>query len=1081
MVPLSLRRLAHRLFRPTPPVRRPARPGTAGGRRPRLEALEDRTLPSTVNWIGGPGDWSNPNNWQDATTLGHHVPTAVDDAMIDVPGVTVTHSTGTDTVHSLVSQGPFVVSGGSLALTSTSTLNGTFTFSDGILSGLGNLTVNGALTWTGGTMRGPGRTLANGGLALSNPGGFVVPSTTLDGRAFDNAAAAVWTGRGNISVINGASFNNLGSATFDVQTDTVSSASFSGSGASNTFNNAGLFHKGSTSGTAFIGIAFNNSGAVDVQAGTLNLNGGGDSTGSFVVEAGATLGFNTGLHTLRATSSVSGDGTVQFGTSDFGGGGTVNELGTYSAAMTNLVSSTVNFAHDTTLPSLNMSGGTLTGLADIVVLGTMNWTGGTFSGAGSTTCFGLFTISGNTAKSIDTRTLTNAGNATWTGSDILVINGAAFNNQGNFDAQAAASLTPSFNTPGTFNNSGSFTKSQSTDPTSVTIPFNNSGTVEVLSGRLQLANGFSSGTYTVDAGTALSFGGNHTLSGSSTVQGDGDVRFTNGTNNVFGTFAPGGTVTVSGATVNFGNFADLMVLTFTGGTITGDGLVIAEQQLNWTGGTMSGAGATLSNGVLNLSNVLSFGGPALDARALYNAGLAVWTGTNSVSLANGAVLDNLLGATFLVEANATLGGGLATFINDGDLEKVLSSGTTTFNLTFNNTDGGTVEVQTGTLNLAGPGNSTGAMSVSGGAVLLFSGTSPGTTPYTLRASSSLSGDGTVQIGTQGGFVSNLTNVAGLYAVANTDVVSGTVNFASDATVDTLTLEGGTLTGTGNLSVTGTLNWLGGAMSGVGSTTSFGTFTLSGSVSKDLNGRALTNAGTATWTGSGSLTLRNGAVLDNQGTFLIQNDTPISGGGFLDTQGTLANEGTLRKQSGVGTTAISAFFSNSGTVEAQSGTLSFTGAYNQVAGTTLLSGGTLSATSATGGVNLLGGSLTGSGTINGNVTNSGVVSPGGDGVAGLLTINGTYTQTATGTLALKLGGTGATQYDRLHVSGAASLDGTLSVHLIAPFSPMLNDAFQVLTYASRTGDFATRDFPSLSGGLFLAENLGATVLTLETHS
>ena len=31
--------------------------------RPWVESLEDRTLLSTVNWIGGSGDWSNPNNW----------------------------------------------------------------------------------------------------------------------------------------------------------------------------------------------------------------------------------------------------------------------------------------------------------------------------------------------------------------------------------------------------------------------------------------------------------------------------------------------------------------------------------------------------------------------------------------------------------------------------------------------------------------------------------------------------------------------------------------------------------------------------------------------------------------------------------------------------------------------------------------------------------------------------------------------------------------------------------------------------------------------------------------------------------
>src|SRR6516164_7502719 len=110
----SLRRLVHRLFRPTRPIRLSAPSRRAGGNKLRLEVLEDRTVPSTVNWVGGSGDWSNANNWLDATTQTHHTPTASDDAVINVSGVTVTHSSGTDTVHSLVSQDAVVLSGGTL-------------------------------------------------------------------------------------------------------------------------------------------------------------------------------------------------------------------------------------------------------------------------------------------------------------------------------------------------------------------------------------------------------------------------------------------------------------------------------------------------------------------------------------------------------------------------------------------------------------------------------------------------------------------------------------------------------------------------------------------------------------------------------------------------------------------------------------------------------------------------------------------------------------------------------------------------------------------------------------------------------
>jgi hypothetical protein len=85
---LTLRRLLQQFSRP---AQRPAR----ACRAIRLEALEDRTVPSTVNWVGGSGDWGTASNWLDARTGTHHVPTASDDAIINVAGVTVTHARGT--------------------------------------------------------------------------------------------------------------------------------------------------------------------------------------------------------------------------------------------------------------------------------------------------------------------------------------------------------------------------------------------------------------------------------------------------------------------------------------------------------------------------------------------------------------------------------------------------------------------------------------------------------------------------------------------------------------------------------------------------------------------------------------------------------------------------------------------------------------------------------------------------------------------------------------------------------------------------------------------------------------------------
>jgi hypothetical protein len=129
------------------------------------------------------------------------------------------------------------------------------------------------------------------------------------------------------------------------------------------------------------------------------------------------------------------------------------------------------------------------------------------------------------------------------------------------------------------------------------------------------------------------------------------------------------------------------------------------------------------------------------------------------------------------------------------------------------------------------------------------------------------------------------------------------------------------------------------------------------------------------------------------------------------------------------------------------------------------------------VEIDGGALSGTGTITGNVTNAGQVSPGTS--PGILTIQGNYTQTAAGVLNVELGGTAAGQFDQLNVSGTASLDGSLNVSLVNGFIPSPGDGFQVLTFASRTGDFAAKNGLNQGGGKVLSPLYTAQALTLIT--
>ena len=121
-------------------------------------------------------------------------------------------------------------------------------------------------------------------------------------------------------------------------------------------------------------------------------------------------------------------------------------------------------------------------------------------------------------------------------------------------------------------------------------------------------------------------------------------------------------------------------------------------------------------------------------------------------------------------------------------------------------------------------------------------------------------------------------------------------------------------------------------------------------------------------------------------------------------------------------------------------------------------------------------LSGSGTIQGSVNNAGVINPG-DSV-GTLTITGNYVQAGSGTLNIELAS--ATSFDQLLVTGTATLSGTLNVSLLNKFNPVDGNAFPILTFASRSGDFSTKTGLNLPNSLALNPVYDSTSLTLRTQ-
>ena len=279
------------------------------------------------------------------------IPPAGDDVVINTASpITVTYDSAAPSVavNSLtVGADNFDVAGGNtLSITSSASFGGLLEVDQGILnfntvnasiasfdqtggtiSGTGTLTVSGAATFdVGGNgfeeETGTGTTLLqgtttysygyiglDGGRVLENAGTFNVSLTaayyfTLGYNPYETA-------------VGGGTIKNDSGATFDFQS---ASAITNGAG-TNTFVNAGTLEQTVTTGTTDIGVALTNTGAVSVQTGTLEFDGGGTSTaGAFTVASGATLDFNGGTFTLSG-EPYSGAGVEQVS------GGTMNLTG----------------------------------------------------------------------------------------------------------------------------------------------------------------------------------------------------------------------------------------------------------------------------------------------------------------------------------------------------------------------------------------------------------------------------------------------------------------------------------------------------------------------------------------------------------------------------------------------------------------------------------------------------------------------------------------------------------------------------------------------------------------------------------
>jgi autotransporter-associated beta strand protein len=682
---------------------------------------------STVwtNMLGG--DWNNATNW-----VPHSVPNGSNATITNNGIYTITNNAN-------------------VALAQFSFDNPFCT-----LTGLGSFNVNNLLIWQAGSFSSLGSVAAQGGMHIGSPttSGLKVLSNAM----LINSAQTTWTEAGAILMDNNAVLSNTPSGTFDCAGD----GTMQNGPGTNQVLNAGLFRKTEGTGVTQINVPFFNTGTVDVQSGTLNLNNGGTNFGTITVPAGSTLSLG-GSHVFAPGSSITGAGNLTInssqgeitlagqvllaGTHTFSGG-TVNLTGNYTDTDNDLTITggtlNLNGTGIVAPSSLTLNGfGTLGGSNLVTVNGPLNWgTAATITGSNSIIANGPLTISGG-GVSLLGRTLVNTTTALWSNnvvSSILLGNGAVLANAPNalFECVGGGIMNRG---PGTnvFANFGQLRRSGPTNETRIETIFNNAGEVIVESGTLSLYDGGEeTGAFTVSPGAALALmGGTHQFDAVSTIEGEGDFQVGGGIANLEGTLKSTGTHRFTFGTANItGNYNSVSNrLVIQGGTANFNGTgLIAPSELdiglfgNLAGSNLvtvsgpvsltSGAQLTGSNSVIAHGSMAISGGISLMGRTLVNMRTAVWTNDvpASFTLAEGAVLSNAPGAIFdlAFDGHFANSSGVNAILNAGLFRKIAGTGSAPVATPFINT--GTVEIQSGSLDFSGGGytQSDGATQLHGG-------------------------------------------------------------------------------------------------------------------------------------------------------------------------------------------------------------------------------------------------------------------------------------------------------------------------------------------------------------------------------
>jgi len=832
-----------------------------------------------------------------------------------------------------------------------------------LLSGTGTFTVFGGANLNAGEETGAGLTRLYGVSVIGGTAGFLIDG----GHTVENDGWLNWSS-GSITLGDafyppdplsfGGMLSNMAGATFYI---TASGQRMNG-GLGGELENAGVMAVYAGGGIVNIGAVVANTGNIQVQSGTLSLNGGGSSNaGNFYVAPNATLAFGlppgalfdntfslTGgtlsaskVMIIGSTLDASAASSLNFGVLDLAGSGALL-LGAVDAQTSGGFSQgPTTWANATGTPFLS-------GTGTLTVFGGGSLINGVESGSGLTRLIGTSQVG---AIDLDGgRTLENDGWMTWSSGNIELGAGdaAAATPTGTIANALGATFYITadgrIGNPGTatsmLNNAGVTAVFAGIGETDIDAYLANSGYLQAQSGTLSLNGGGGS------TGDHLFVANNAVLQFGTMASGAAGPAFaiTGGQYTAGDTAITGGTLDVSAASgavfvnqlaitagaLRLGNLTDAMdqgVLEQGGGLLTGSGVFTVFGGAALMGGVQSGPGTTRLFGTNVLGGSLQIDG----GRTVENDGWMNWSSGN-IALGSGdpsaaeqtGTITNAAGAVFYVTADGSIGTSASdsgTLNNAGVLAVFAGAGETDIDAFINDT--GFIQAQSGMLSLNGGGTANaGDLFVASNAAVQF-----GTTAATGTGGTFVF-DGGPYIGTTvvNGSTVDLSAVSGVSFGASLTIGSGALLLGGDfPAAQSFMQTGGELSGTGIFTVASSAQLDGGLETDSGRTDFQGGGSISGPVQFD-GGRSLENDGMLTWTG-GSITLGGGdtatanhsATLINTAMLEIETDGTINSAGFPGT-GTISNSGTITKSGGLETTSVYANLFNNGVVDVSAGTL-----------------------------------------------------------------------------------------------------------------------------------------------------------------